>query len=225
MHGSLDAIIGGWATAGVFRLTQRLPVHRHQLPPVLGDELGPSGQRGAGRSRRAAADGHDEGRDRRLSEPVQGSAGRRSTTSGARYPGEVGQRNVLRGDGYFSIDLSLSKTWSMPWAKNQKLRFRWDTFNLTNTPKFDVQFLDVYPGPRGHVRPLLQHHRDLRRRRRPLHAVCAPVRILEGRRGSRHQGFSFGADRRSRAARSLKSPTVSSRAKRRLRSAAPCLPR
>ncbi len=54
-------------------------------------------------------------------------------------------RNVLRGDGYFSIDFSLSKTWSMPWAENQKLRFRWDTFNVTNTPSYDVQFLDAYP--------------------------------------------------------------------------------
>jgi hypothetical protein len=25
------------------------------------------------------------------------------------------------------------------------LRFRWDTFNLTNTPSYDVQFLDVFP--------------------------------------------------------------------------------
>jgi hypothetical protein len=57
----------------------------------------------------------------------------------------VGLRNVLRGDGYFSIDFSLSKTWSMPWAENQKLRFRWDTFNVTNTPSYDVQFLDAYP--------------------------------------------------------------------------------
>ena len=35
-----------------------------------------------------------------------------------------GLRNLLRGDGYFSIDFSLSKTWSMPWSDNQKLRFR-----------------------------------------------------------------------------------------------------
>ena len=87
------------------------------------------------------------------------------------YPGEVGLRNVLRGDGYYSIDLSVSKSWAMPWANTHHLRFRWDTFNLTNTPSYDVQFLDVYPGPRVHVRPLLQHHRDLRRRRRALHAV------------------------------------------------------
>ena len=26
-----------------------------------------------------------------------------------------------------------------------KLRFRWDTFNVTNTPKFDVFFMDMFP--------------------------------------------------------------------------------
>jgi carboxypeptidase family protein len=61
------------------------------------------------------------------------------------YPGESGLRNVLRGDGYFTIDLSVSKGWTMPWSTNQKLRFRWDTFNLTNTPRFDVGNVTMLP--------------------------------------------------------------------------------
>ena len=69
----------------------------------------------------------------------------RSASSGARRPGEVGLRNQLEGDGYFSIDFSLSKSWSLPWASSHKLRFRWDTFNVTNTPKFDVFFMDMFP--------------------------------------------------------------------------------
>ena len=60
-------------------------------------------------------------------------------------PGEVGLRNVLRGDGYFAIDFSLSKGWTLPWAADHKLRFRWDTFNLTNSPSFDVAFMDMFP--------------------------------------------------------------------------------
>ena len=60
-------------------------------------------------------------------------------------PGEVGLRNELRGDGYFTLDLSLSKAWTMPWSSNQRLRFRWDTFNLTNTPRFDVGQVDMFP--------------------------------------------------------------------------------
>src|SRR5207237_336340 len=64
-------------------------------------------------------------------------------------PGEVGLRNVLRGDGYFSIDTSVSKAW--PIYKSQRLRFRWDPSNLTNTPKFDVGNMTMFPNGSGFV--------------------------------------------------------------------------
>jgi hypothetical protein len=59
-------------------------------------------------------------------------------------PGEVGVRNLLRGDGYFTIDTSLSKSWSTGVADHQ-VRFRWDVFNVTNTPRFDVGQMQGYP--------------------------------------------------------------------------------
>ena len=64
-------------------------------------------------------------------------------------PGEVGLRNVFRGDGYFTIDTSVSKAFRMPFGSNQRLRFRWDTFNLTNTPKFDVGNMTMFPDRSG----------------------------------------------------------------------------
>jgi hypothetical protein len=59
-------------------------------------------------------------------------------------PGEQGVRNALRGDGYFTIDTSVSKAWNLGFS-DHKLRFRWDVFNLTNTPRFDVNSLTVTP--------------------------------------------------------------------------------
>jgi hypothetical protein len=59
-------------------------------------------------------------------------------------PGEVGLRNELRGDGYFTVDLSVSKAWRLGVADN-RLRFRWDIFNLTNTAKFNVGDLSATP--------------------------------------------------------------------------------
>ncbi|MCL4814325.1 MAG: TonB-dependent receptor [Vicinamibacteraceae bacterium] len=59
------------------------------------------------------------------------------------YPGETGIRNLLRGDGYFGIDLSVSKSFAMPFG--HRLRFRWDIFNLTNAVRFDTGDLDVFP--------------------------------------------------------------------------------
>jgi hypothetical protein len=51
------------------------------------------------------------------------------------YPGEAGQRNNLRGPGYFGIDASLGKVWKMGDAR--ELRFSWDIFNLTNSVRMD----------------------------------------------------------------------------------------
>ncbi len=56
--------------------------------------------------------------------------------------GESGNRNNLRGPGTFDIDASLSKNWKV--GEGKELTFRWETFNVTNTPRFDVgqmQFL------------------------------------------------------------------------------------
>jgi hypothetical protein len=52
------------------------------------------------------------------------------------FPGESGQRNELRGPGTFNIDAALSKSWNI--TERQVVKFTWETFNLTNTPRFDV---------------------------------------------------------------------------------------
>ncbi|WP_446742708.1 TonB-dependent receptor domain-containing protein [Silvibacterium acidisoli] len=51
-------------------------------------------------------------------------------------PGEVGERNKYRGDGYFGIDSGLMKTWKITNA--QSLRFDWEVFNVTNSVRFDT---------------------------------------------------------------------------------------
>jgi hypothetical protein len=63
-------------------------------------------------------------------------------------PGEVGIRNLLRGDGYLTLDLSLSKAFALG-IGDHKVRFRWDAFNVTNTPKFDVGQLTMFPDRTG----------------------------------------------------------------------------
>jgi hypothetical protein len=53
-------------------------------------------------------------------------------------PGGVGSRNVLRGDGFASWDMSLGKRWKMPW-ENHSLQFRWEVFNVPNLTRFNAQ--------------------------------------------------------------------------------------
>ncbi|MGC2404540.1 MAG: hypothetical protein WA510_32415, partial [Acidobacteriaceae bacterium] len=52
------------------------------------------------------------------------------------YPGEAGQRNSFRGDGYFDIDSGLSKVFRI--TESQNLKFAWELFNVTNSARFDV---------------------------------------------------------------------------------------
>ena len=54
------------------------------------------------------------------------------------YPGEAGERNNFRGDGYFDIDTGLAKTWQLGrQAEYGALKFSWETYNVTNTVRFD----------------------------------------------------------------------------------------
>jgi hypothetical protein len=56
----------------------------------------------------------------------------------ADFPGQVGARNNLRGDGFAGLDLGLAKRWKMPWKDTHSLQFRWEVFNALNLTRFDV---------------------------------------------------------------------------------------
>jgi hypothetical protein len=51
------------------------------------------------------------------------------------YPGEAGQRNHFRGDGYVDLDSGLTKSWAF--GRFGALKFAWEVYNVTNTNRFD----------------------------------------------------------------------------------------
>jgi len=55
------------------------------------------------------------------------------------YPGESGQRNNYRGQGFFGIDAGVNKTFSI--TERQTLRFSAYAYNLTNSVRFDAATL------------------------------------------------------------------------------------
>jgi hypothetical protein len=57
------------------------------------------------------------------------------------YPGESGNRNPLRGDGYYTWDAGLDKTFQI--YERAKLQFRWEVFNVTNSVRFDPHSVSV----------------------------------------------------------------------------------
>ncbi|MGB2679472.1 MAG: carboxypeptidase-like regulatory domain-containing protein [Candidatus Acidiferrum sp.] len=52
------------------------------------------------------------------------------------YPGESGQRNNFRGQGFFGIDAGINKNFHI--SERQTLRFSASAFNLTNSVRFDA---------------------------------------------------------------------------------------
>jgi len=54
-------------------------------------------------------------------------------------PGQVGSRNVLRGNGYAGLDMSLVKSWKMPYNEAHSIQFRWEVFNVPNLTRFNAQ--------------------------------------------------------------------------------------
>jgi hypothetical protein len=52
------------------------------------------------------------------------------------YPGEAGQRNNFRGDGFFGADARLAKSWKI--RERNGFRLAWEVFNVSNSVRFDV---------------------------------------------------------------------------------------
>ena len=51
------------------------------------------------------------------------------------YPGETGERNKFRGDGYLDLDANVNKNWGL--GRYGSLQFAWEVYNITNSNRFD----------------------------------------------------------------------------------------
>lgn len=138
MNRVLDAFVGGWELSGTWRQTSGLPFsvsngsrwatnwelsgyatpNGNPLPEITNNKNAP------------AVSG--AGAPNLWSDPKTALAGFME-----QMPGQTGSRNSLRGQGYFDIDTGLYKNFTMPWSEQQKLQFRWEAYNVTNTVRFD----------------------------------------------------------------------------------------
>jgi hypothetical protein len=59
------------------------------------------------------------------------------------YPGEAGERNNFRGDGYFDVDSALAKTWDV--HERFKVKFAAEVYNVGNNVRFDDSLLNLNP--------------------------------------------------------------------------------
>lgn len=148
--GLLNALVGGWQLSGIYRHSTGLPIS------VRNGRAWPTNWQWQGYATpvRAVTGGVGSfknapavtgaGGPNLFADPIAALAAYDFTV-----PGQIGERNGLRGDGYFTIDTSLAKTFLMPYGEKHKLQIRWDVFNVTNSVRFDVASLSVDLGARG----------------------------------------------------------------------------
>jgi hypothetical protein len=145
--GPLNQIVGGWSVAGLWRWTSGFPFNVYNCRSCWATNWNLQGNAMLVDPNRlpetATTTNVVDGRPSPFADPQDALTYFRRA-----LPGEVGVRNVFRGDGYFTIDLSIAKGFDLGFA-DHRLRFRWDIFNLTNTPKFDVGQLNMFPDRAG----------------------------------------------------------------------------
>ena len=133
-NGALDAIIGGWQLSGVYRWTTAFPFN------VSTGFQWPTNWQLSGNAILIGKvhTGAFKNPDGSVNVFKEGSGPNGAITQfRAPFPGEGGARNQVRGQGFFGVDLGLSKRWKMPWAEGQSLQFRWEVFNVSNSVRFD----------------------------------------------------------------------------------------
>jgi hypothetical protein len=130
----VDALVGGWQSSGIARTTSGLPFSFFEPGWTTDWQIESYGVKTAPIKMRRHFD--QNGEPQFFDNPDAINAGV-STGSPVRlpYPGEAGERNNFRGDGYFDIDSGLAKTWKL--GEFGALHFAWEVYNVTNTVRFD----------------------------------------------------------------------------------------
>jgi Carboxypeptidase regulatory-like domain len=138
----LEGIIGGWQLTGITRFNTGLPTG------TPGDsqwatnwQLTSNGVRL--RPVKSSPNANVDGSPNLFSDPLQAYNSFRNARAG-----ETGERNIntLRFPSYFVLDTGLSKSFRI--TESQRLQFRWEVFNVTNTQPFGaIDSLTLNPDP------------------------------------------------------------------------------
>jgi hypothetical protein len=138
MNRALDAVVGGWEVTGTWRQSSGLPFSvsdgsRWATNWEISSFATPNGQpipQIINSHNAQAISGAPA--PNLWANPAAALAAFQETMAG-----QTGSRNTLRGNGFFNVDTGLYKNFSMPWSEKQKLQFRWEAYNVTNTVRFD----------------------------------------------------------------------------------------
>jgi hypothetical protein len=143
----VDALIGGWQLSGINRWSSGLPWSLYEPGWSTNWQIESYGVATGPLTMHRHLDKSNNGNPQFFADPdaINNSVacggqlcpGQTGPAGNVRlpYPGEAGQRNNLRGDGYFDIDSGLNKSWKF--GEYGTLKFGWEVYNATNTVRFD----------------------------------------------------------------------------------------
>jgi hypothetical protein len=130
----VDAFVGGWQLSGIMRATSGLPFSLSEPGYTTNWTYGSYAVVTGNVKLHRHFDAN--GNPQFFANPDDLNNGLNTGTPvRLPYPGEAGERNNFRGDGYFDLDSGLSKSWKFgEWGG---LKFAWEVYNVTNTVRFD----------------------------------------------------------------------------------------
>jgi len=147
--GLVQQLVGGWQFGGIYRWSTGLPIsvgHNRTWPTnynITGWAT-TNGTFADGTNKNGASPvGTANSGPNVFQNPVAARS-----AFGFTLPGEIGNRNNVRGDGLFNIDMSLNKKFDLPW-EGHGIQFRWEVFNVTNSVRFDVRGANINLGQPG----------------------------------------------------------------------------
>jgi hypothetical protein len=128
----VDAVIGGWQLGGTARWSSGFPfsVWMALVWPTNWEEMGWADSTGQPIATGTTITNGQPNTFKNASQAINGFT--------YAFPGESGVRNPIRGDGFFGVDMNLSKGWKIPHTEQQALQLRWSVFNVTNSARFDI---------------------------------------------------------------------------------------
>src|SRR5262249_24577659 len=131
----MNALIGGWEVSGIF-------IYRSGLPFGTGTGSFPIGfVTESGAVLRSANLGALQQNIHNANDgTIQFFGDQATALNSLRFPqhGEIGNRNILRGSGYWNLDTGLIKNFQLPGSETRRLQFQWQSFNIFNHNSFGL---------------------------------------------------------------------------------------
>jgi hypothetical protein len=145
--GWVNQIIGGWEVTGIFAARSGLPFSTTTTAFPVGFNFNSPAAFNNGNTAALQGHIHDAGNGtiQFFDNPATVFDPANPTAGVIRFPhhGEIGNRNVFRGPAFWNLDTAVLKRFKMPWAENQFLQIRWESFNAFNHNSFGLPAVGI----------------------------------------------------------------------------------